>query len=142
MFEKKIPSIASVLLAIIALSSCVSVAPVISTLNAKWIGNSASAFFIEYGPPIQTFDMKEDGTLYVWQSDITNFTMPGQSTSTVSSDGFSTTSTLRTTGPTTVSLYCRIQIQTDTNGLIMSIKILRDTWGYWTTSRFYELFNE
>lgn len=81
-------------------------------LNQKYVGRNADEFFIEYGMPADTFELKDGRRLYSWKSKSVHVK----------------------------GLACNLELRTDTSGLIQNIDIKRDTNGVWQTSQCSEYF--
>lgn len=120
------------------LSACVSTQSVVNELSSKYVGKNVDSFFIANGAPVQRHQLNSGEILWVWDSGVTSVYIPSQTTITGTNYGGVANYTATTYGGGSMSLRCVVQFMTASDGTIKSIRILRDTIGWWTTSMCHE----
>lgn len=150
------------LTAALTLGACTTTEEANVAMRTDWIGRSSDDFFSAYGPPYQSYNRQDGGTIYSWRGGETERYVPAQfstlgqgrerkSTVVVTdSSGRSVVETrtsteeperIMTAPPRSESLYCEAQITADEDGIIRSIGATGDTDGEGLSfSRCGELF--
>ena len=127
---------------ILTLSGCATTQTATRALG-HYSGQTTDSFFLNYGMPIQQYELNNRDRLYRWSSGVTRYTMPSTTTysGTAYNNGAGVTQkgTSYTTGGGIMDVECVLDILADSNNIIKQIKIIRDTWGNWELSRCYEV---
>ena len=110
-------------------------------LILKFVGTPTDQFFIQYGPPSQTYVLDSGGKIYLWSEIPTNYTVGGTSSSTVNVVGGTAYVNTTSTPASTYSVQCTVKIIGNTEGIITQIIAHHDTVGNWQLSRCNEVFN-
>ena len=106
------------------------------------MGKHSDVFFTQHGMPYQAYQLDHAGMLFAWSSRVRSVTMPSTTPYSGTAGPYGMYSGTATThGEATLEVVCALQIRTDANRIITGITIMRDTVGWWETSRCNELFN-
>lgn len=116
----------------LSLAGCISTASVERRLEPMWVGKNFDNFVMRYGPPASKYELSSGDILFTWNPGTKSTTMP--ITATTNGNGLTQVS-----GGGSFSEACEIQILADKSGTIKQLKIMKDSWGTWTTSRCHEL---
>lgn len=116
-------------------SGCVSTQAVADRFGQKWIGRNFDEFVMSYGAPYRKFELNSGGTAYVWNSGTSSVAMPTTATTNV----YGNTAYTQVNGGGNINMFCEIQFVTDSSGTIRQITILKDTIGFWVSSRCHEV---
>jgi len=144
--------IALLLLPLALLSACTTTDDANRALQSRWIGQPVEQFFAVYGPPISEYPLSS-GKIYTWRGgDKTRYIPPTYSTpepartvvrTETRQDGSGKTVVTETrvvtrdpfwepemiSPPQYQQLFCELQINTDKQGVIASIRASNDTDG-------------
>ena len=116
-------------------SGCVSTQAVVDRFGQKWIGRNFDEFVMRYGAPYRKYDLNNGGTAYVWNSGTSSIAMPATATTNV----YGNTAYTQVSGGGNINMFCEMQLVTDSAGAIRQVTILKDTIGFWVTSRCHEV---
>ena len=126
---------------LIVLLGCTTTDMALQKLSDRYMNRSADDFFIDNGPPMNAYALREGGSIYVWSSGRRQVALPATTTYSGTATPYgSFRGTSQSTGGGTLDLECEVKIVTDRNNNIQSISITQDTWGWWETSRCNEYF--
>lgn len=125
-------------LALGLLAGCVSTQEVVNRLSPQFVGTNFDSFVLRYGPPKSKFILNSADIVYVWNSGTASVGIPASATTT----GSGNTATTQFHGGGSIDMFCEIQFVTSPNGTIKELSILKDTIGFWTTSRCNEVFEK
>ncbi|BDA85763.1 hypothetical protein Sa4125_33050 [Aureimonas sp. SA4125] len=150
------------LAAVLMVTGCTTTEEANVAMRTDWIGRSSDDFFSAYGPPYQSYDRQDGGTIYSWRGGETRRFVPAQfatvgegrerKTTRVVTDssGRSVVETrsrteeplrVMTAPPRSEELFCEAQITADKDGIIRFIGATGDTDGEGLSfSRCGELF--
>ncbi len=117
-------------------SACVSQQRVQDRLNEAWTGKNFDEFVLTYGTPKDKFALNSGDTAYLWNSGTASIDVPTYATTRYSGDYSQT----QVSGGGSIKMFCELQIVADGKGIIKQIKIMKDTWGMWVSSRCHEVF--
>ena len=122
------------ILAALTLTACQSSQEAAKLVQSEWIGQRADAFFVANGPPRDSFLRDGGGTIYTWRGGDATITRPGQlrARQTVSPtyDGRPARGAIVSyQPPQQLNYFCEMQIATNDQDVIESIRISRDTAG-------------
>jgi hypothetical protein len=120
---------------------CTTTQQAMKRANEEFVGKNMDDFVLRYGVPQTKYQLNNGDSVYVWRSDVRNYNLPETThiSGQVSPSGYYS-GTATTTGGGTLTVFCELQIHTNTDGIILDIRALRDTIGRWTTSRASEIF--
>jgi hypothetical protein len=124
----------------VGLSACATTEQGMRKLD-RYIGQNADFFFKSYGMPAASYQFQDQSRVYRWSSGAINFQMPAVTTvngSTGPAGIFQATAT--TSGGGDFGVECIVDIHTDQNNVVQSIRPIKDTLGLWVTSRCAEVF--
>ena len=127
--------VAALLGVVLLCTGCVSTQAVVDRFSQKWIGRNFDDFVMRYGAPYQQFALNSGGTAYVWNSGTSSITMP----TTATTNFYGNTAYTQVNGGGNINMFCEMQLVTDSSGIIRQITILKDTVGFWGTSRCHEV---
>ena len=126
----------------IILSGCSTTQQATTRLTTDYAGKSLDAFVIDHGIPHTKYQLDDGGFIYVWNSGVIVYNMPTTTTMSGTVSPYATYSGHATTsGGGQINVYCEIQIQTDPNNIIRSLRPIKDTIGNWELSRCAEIFD-
>lgn len=127
------------IVSLIFMSGCASTQEAMDRARSKYVGENIDQFVLENGIPYRKHQLNNGDFIYLWNSGVISYKLPATTSysGTASPYGFSGTST--TTGGGSLNVYCEVQIHTQENGQILSIKPVRDTIGKWRISRCIEI---
>ncbi|WP_377295368.1 hypothetical protein [Rhizobium sp. SG2393] len=91
-----------------------------NAVDAKWLGKPAGGFFAAYGPPVSDVE-SGSSTVYSWKGGYKTRRIPAEYAKTTDGKRGKQTAPART-----VYLSCSVQITTDADYIIRSIRILGD----------------
>lgn len=106
-----------------------------------YLGDDVDLFFAKFGMPIARYDFKNNTKVFRWSSGVINYQMPVHTShsGTVNSignySGYSTSY-----GGQNIAVECVVDFTVNESNKITNIRIVRDTWGRWVTSRCAEIF--
>jgi hypothetical protein len=129
------------LTALIGITACTTSQMAIQSLGDRYGDKHLDAFVLDYGAPHSAYEMQDGSVVYDWSSGIDSVSIPKtvEHTGSINKFGFySGTSTVH--GGGAMKLVCALKIITDKDKLVSQIRIVRDTWGHWETSRCNEIF--
>lgn len=136
--EQSLPRIARAgvyLVLLFLCAGCVSTQSVADRFAPKWVGKNFDEFVLKYGAPFRKFELNSGDFSYVWNSGTASVAMPATATTSV----YGNTAYTQMSGGGNINMFCELQIVTDRAGNIKQITILRDTIGFWCTSRCHEV---
>ena len=90
-------------------------------IGKRYIGISFDNFVLAHGSPIRQFTLSNGDITYVWNS--------GVSTVSIGDDS-------------KIDMECELQFLTSSDGIVKSITALKDTAGFWKSSRCREIFKD
>ncbi len=135
------------LLAATVLAGCQTTQEAAKAMQSEWIGERADSFFIANGPPVSSYPLDNGGQIHTWRGGEASTTTPGSFQTrqvpvwTPAGQPPRTTTTTTYQPPRRNNYVCEAQIAADSEGIIRSIKISRDTDGMGLSfSRCAELF--
>lgn len=120
------------------LTSCVSVEKLTRDINQRYIGKNFDEFVLKYGTPKDKYKLSNGDTAYTWNSGTRTITAPGVATTTFNGN-YATTQHI---GGGDVSMFCELQIVTDSVNTVKSLKIMKDTIGWVTDSQCYDILSK
>jgi hypothetical protein len=106
-----------------------------------YLGDDVDLFFAKFGMPVARYDFQNNTKVFRWSSGVINYQMPVHTShsGTVSPMGtYSGSST--SYGGQNISVECVVDFTVNEKNKITNIRIVRDTWGRWVTSRCAEIF--
>lgn len=115
-------------------TACVSTQSVVDRFGQQWGGRKFDEFVVRYGAPYRKFELSNGGVAYVWNSGTSSFAMPATATTNI----YGNTAYTQVSGGGNIEMFCEVQFVTDQSGTIIQI-LMRDTWGFWATSRCHEV---
>ena len=90
------------------LSGCVSSQSVANRLSSQYAGHNADQFFLDHSSPAKKFQLNSGDLIWTWDSGVSY------------SGG--------------IMLQCIVELISTPDGTIKSVRIIKDTVGWWTTS--------
>lgn len=125
-----------------AFCGCSTTQQATTRLTADYVGKSLDSFVLDHGIPHSKYQLDDGGFVYVWSSGVIVVQMPTTTTVSGTVSPYGTYSSHATTsGGGQIEVFCEIQIQTDPNNIIRSLKPIKDTIGNWELSRCAEIFD-
>lgn len=123
------------LIATLLCTACVSTQSVVDRFGQKWVGRNFDEFVVQYGAPYRKFDLNSGGIAYVWNSGTSSIAMPATATTNI----YGNTAYTQVSGGGNINMFCEMQLVTDQSGIIRQVTIMKDTIGFWVTSRCHEV---
>lgn len=108
--------------------------------NEKFVGKNIDEFVLAYSPPYAKHTLNSGDLVYLWNSGVLTYNMPGMTTMSGSQTPYGFSASGFSYGGGTARVFCEIQIMTSESGIIQRIQARTDTLGRWTTSRCSEVF--
>lgn len=118
-------------------AGCVSTQSVVNRLGSRWIDKNFDEFVLRYGVPQKKFELNSGDFAYVWNSGTSSIDLPATATTNI----YGNTAYTQMNSGGRINMFCEVQIVTTRNGIIKHITILKDTIGFWTTSKCHEVFD-
>jgi len=131
---------ASIILATLTLAACTTTQQAHDALQTRWLGRSADAFFVQYGPPASSFPLADGRLVYEWTGGRRNYALGGSAFTTAHAVGSTAYATTSYSGGGTLAVGCSVRIVADGERTIQAIAPTVDTVGRFTTSRCAEVF--
>lgn len=126
---------AILILSSLLFSACVSTQAVADRFAQNWIGHNFDEFVMRYGVPYRKFELSNGSTAYIWNSGTSSISMPATATTNI----YGNTAYTHFSGGGRIDMFCEMQLVTDQSGVIRGVTILKDTIGFWVTSRCHEV---
>lgn len=121
-----------------SLTSCVSVEKLSRDINQRYTGKNFDEFVLKYGTPKDKYQLSSGDIAYTWNSGTRTISAPGVATTTFNGN-YATTQHI---GGGDVSMFCELQIVTDSTNTVKSLKIMKDTIGWVTDSQCYDILSK
>ena len=119
-------------------SACVSTQSVVDRFGEEWIGKNFDEFVLRYGTPYKRFELQSGDVVYTWNSGTVSMQMPTSATTNV----YGNTAHTQVYGGGNIDMFCEMQFVTNPKGIITEVTILKDTVGFWVTSRCHEVLGD
>lgn len=119
-----------ILLVLSGISACSTTEQALKSMSGKWIGQRSDQFVLQYGSPTGDSVLTNGDHILRWGLSSKARIPGGPAHSRIPSEGVA------------MMLECNFEMVVAGNGVIKSIRILRDTTGRWQTSRCNEIFGK
>jgi hypothetical protein len=121
----------------LAVYGCTTTEQANKVVAEKYIGTPTDNFFIKFGPPSSSYQLKDGGTLYTWQERAHSI----QTAGTVTTNMIGNTAVSTVEPGANITIQCVMKIVADRGGAITQITVLNDSLGVWQMSRCNEYFS-